>query len=101
MPYYENQTRFKSSGVVITEDAVALLQLESKSEHGWYLAARHFCGDWGDVSKEEREANERHLKHKMHHSMSVFDIGGQDIWIVTQWDLDVTFILLPDEFHTS
>lgn len=103
MSYYmkENEIRFQSSEVVATQGAIALMELQNKPELGADLIARHFCGDWGDVCKEEHKANERHLKHKIHHSMSVFNIGGQDIWLITEWDRNVTTIVLPDEFDAA
>lgn len=99
--YYikQNTLKFESRDVLATQGATAILQ--NNPELGEELTFRHFSGDWGDVCEEERKMNERHLKHKIHHLMSVFDVGGEKILFITEWGRDATVVVTFDEFHAA
>jgi len=59
---------------------------------------RHAQGDWGDVSADDRAANERGLVsgERLH---SVYrDRNNVEFWIITEWDRSVTTVLLPDDY---
>ena len=99
MAYYvkQNKLRFKSKDVVATQGAIALLQLQNKPKLGEELIFRHFSGDWGDVCEEDRKVNEDGIDNNQR-LMSVYHVGGEKIWLITEWDRSVTTILLPDEY---
>lgn len=62
------------------------------------LLSRHTSGDWGDLSKEDRTANEQALKQG-HRLLSAYKISGTlRVWIITECDRSATTILLPSEY---
>lgn len=60
--------------------------------------SRFSKGDWGDVDKEDWEANEHALKHGGR-LMGVYrDRNGTKFWIITEADRSTTTILLPEDY---
>lgn len=58
---------------------------------------RHAHGDWGEVSDEDRAANEDGLANdgRLH---SVYrDERGNEFWVVTEWNRCKTTVLLPED----
>ena len=59
---------------------------------------RHCNGDWGDLDKEDKRANELALKNDFRLlSRYVFD-GDIKIYIITEWDRSCTTILFSEEY---
>ena len=59
---------------------------------------RHQHGDWGDVGREDWQANERALKQG-ERLLSVYKTAeGTKFWIITEWDRSLTTILLPEDY---
>lgn len=62
------------------------------------LLRRHARGDWGELSREDWEANERAL-FENGGLLSVFkDRAGTKFYIITEWDRSMTTILLPEDY---
>lgn len=64
---------------------------------------RHASGDWGDVDKEDKQANNEALKQGTRLLSAYNDDrfsknGVATIWIITEADRSVTTILFPDEY---
>ena len=64
---------------------------------------RHVSGDWGDVDKEDKQANDQALKQDTRLLSAYNDDrfpknGVATIWIITEADRSVTTILFPDEY---
>ena len=60
--------------------------------------ARHRKGEWGELSKEDREANDLALKDSSR-LLSAYEVDGlPKIWIITEADRSATTILFPDEY---
>ncbi len=64
---------------------------------------RHVKGDWGDVSDDDKEANNQALKQSTRLLSSYKDErfpqhGVATIWIITEADRSATTILFPDEY---
>ena len=65
---------------------------------------RHGSGDFGNICDDDRELNEDAIRRELDGErytdsiMSVYDIYGEEIWIITEWDRSVTTILTPDEY---
>ena len=74
---------------------------DAMSKHGIWpfdLLTRHTRGDWGDVSEEDRAANERALTEG-HRLLSAYQVNSAlRVWIITEHDRSVTTILLPCEY---
>ena len=91
-----SEPKFSLGQVVATSTALATLPTQD------IVAAldRHRRGDWGDVGKEDRQANERALKHG-ERLLSVYhaaDGNGTKFWIITEWDRSLTTVLLPEDY---
>lgn len=59
---------------------------------------RHQRGDWGDVCKEDRAANDAAIVEGSR-ILSVYKTAaGNPFWIITEWDRSATTILLPEDY---
>ena len=93
------------TGEIVTTNGIAR---EMMLDHGFLEAmkgclARHCLGDWGDACEETRQQNDEALEAERHGKLidslfSVYDIGGREIFIITEIDRSVTTILFPDEY---
>ena len=59
---------------------------------------RHRNCDWGDVSPQDKWANDRAVKggerlFSVYHSKD-----GVKFWIITEWDRSATTVLLPEDY---
>lgn len=58
---------------------------------------RHHCGDWGDLSEEDKQANEDAIRNE-NRILSAYLIGDDKIYIITEWDRSYTTILFSNEY---
>lgn len=58
----------------------------------------HSNGIWGDLSDDDRKANDEALENNDSILSSYKDSEGNKFWIFTEWDRSVTTILLPEEY---
>ncbi len=59
---------------------------------------RHASGDWGDLSKDDKEENELALKAG-YRILLVYKSGkGGKFLVITEADRSVTTVLLPEEY---
>lgn len=58
---------------------------------------RHEHGDWGDVTKNDAEAN---LLGAIHggRMFSAYVVAGKRVWIITEADQTSTAVLFPSEY---
>ena len=76
----------------------ALAALERAGQTPVEFIDRHLRNDWGEVCKEDWEANDAALKEGTR-LLSAYRTSKDDrLWIITEWDRSVTTILLPDEY---
>ena len=59
---------------------------------------RHVAGDWGEVSAEDQEANERALELGDRLLSAYTTKDGVRFWIITEADRSSTIALLPEEY---
>ncbi len=89
-------SKFDLGNVVVT----ATLFVHCK-ENGYALILyliRHAQGDWGDVCKEDWEANEDALKNGLRLLSSYKLPDEKKIWIITEWDRNATTLLFPEDY---
>jgi len=82
--------------IVATPGALAAFE-ESGEQPGKFLR-RHACGDWGDLSEEDRKENEFSLVNGFRLLSSYTLSSGTRIWVITEADRSRTTLLLPEEY---
>ena len=59
---------------------------------------RHAAGDWGDVTPDDRAANDDALRSG-ERILSVYrSAAGTTFWVLTEADRSATTVLLPDDY---
>ena len=58
---------------------------------------RHVSGDWGKQCLEDFGTNEEALTDG-ERIMSVYELDNQTIWIITEWNREVTTVLDPMDY---
>ncbi len=62
------------------------------------VLARHVSGDWGDLSEEDKKANDKALKNGERIMSSYNTENNIRVWVITEWDRSVTTVLLPEDY---
>ncbi|MDP8974569.1 MAG: hypothetical protein M3N45_15725 [Actinomycetota bacterium] len=88
--------RFDGGHVIITPPAEKLMQ--SYGIDPYQLLERHYSGDWGDQSDEDKKAWDRALE-KGFSLMSVYKVGGEEVWLMTDVERLATTFLSPEEYY--
>lgn len=84
-------------GQLVMTPGVAYLVEEGSLRPAQYLA-RHFTGDWGDLSDRDRAANNAAV-HRGERLLSSYRITDTlTLWIITEADRSATTLLLPHEY---
>ena len=86
---------FHLGRIVSTPGAIDMM--ETNQVNGVELLTRHCSGDWGDLSKQDKEENELSLKEGFR-ILSSYKTKGGKIWIITEADRSATTFLLPSEY---
>ncbi len=60
--------------------------------------ARHFAGDWGDLSEHDKAENQFALGKNLRLFSAYNTADGTKFWIITEADRSATTILLPHEY---
>ena len=82
----------------------ALRALGAAGQDPLHFLTLHVAGAWGDLSREDREANEQAVAHEAQPRLrdrvlsSYRTRTGATLWIITEQDRSATTILLPDEY---
>ncbi len=91
-----DETRFPTGRIVATQRAGEALVAAGIG--GLQLVDRHVRGDWGDISPEGREENNRALRNAGRIISSYTLSTGVRVWVLTEPDRSATTILLPEEY---
>lgn len=59
---------------------------------------RHQSGDWGDVSAEDRQANDQALVQRTRILSVYHAANGTKFWLITEADRSATTVLLPEDY---
>jgi len=63
-----------------------------------HLFARHWTGDWGEISPEDHGLNEDAIRDGAR-IFSVYHLeGGGRVWVITEAGRHATTLLLPSEY---
>jgi hypothetical protein len=85
--------KFQPGSIVTTLGALDVATHEQIA----VILRRHLSGDWGEVDKEDTAANEQALKHG-ERLLSVYDVNGEKLWVITEADRSATTVLTPSEY---
>ena len=88
------KTKFPLGQIVATAHAMAYLANTDMQA----ALQRHLAGDWGEVGKEDREANEQALLNGTRLLSTYRSSKGVKFWIITEADRSVTTVLLPEDY---
>ena len=86
--------RFSPGGMYMTPGVREALTTEDILR----ALSRHSRGDWGDVSKEDAEENERSLREGFRLLSAYCSEQGVKFWVITEADRSATTVLLPEEY---
>ena len=92
----EKVTRFSLGRLVATPGA--LTALSAANQAPFEFLARHQCGDWGDLSPEDKAENDLSVQEGFRILSAYRTRTNVKIWIITEADRSVTTILLPEEY---
>lgn len=87
---------FPMGQIVATPGALNLLGRHGMSP--MLLLCRHVRGDWGDLDREDADANHAAVSGNDRILSSYLIDGDGRVWIITEWDRSVTTLLLPCEY---
>lgn len=86
---------------VFATAAVASGVLASHPEQVQACLQRHFTGDWGNVTEDDKVSNDVALVDG-ERLLSSFEVGGQEVWIITDPRLPhypvTTTVLYPEDY---
>ena len=88
--------RFALGEIVSTRGALDALEKSGQSPLIFLL--RHAANDWGEVGKEDWQANDEALETGERLLSSYRTTLGVPIWLITEHDRSVSTLLLPDEY---
>ena len=88
--------RFDGGHVIITPLAEKLMHRHDIDP--CQLLERHYSGDWGDQSDEDKKAWDRALE-KGFSLMSVYKVGGEEVWLLTDVERLATTFLSPGDYY--
>ena len=88
--------RFQLGKLVATPRA--LEAMKAASQDPVEFVSKHCTGNWGEVSREDAEANERAVDTE-ERILSVYrTCFGVQLYVITEADRSATTILLPEEY---
>jgi hypothetical protein len=86
--------KFRLGRIVTTPHALEVIE----NEDIWAAIRRHQAGDWGEVSTEDRNANEVSLVEDAR-LLSVYrSAKGLKFWLITEADRSATTVLMPEDY---
>lgn len=90
-----DRPRFRLGRIVATPGALDLFKRAKTNEHSFL--ARHVHGDWGELSEEDKRANDASLINGAR-ILSAYVVGEEKVWVITEADRSSTCLLLPSEY---
>ena len=95
-PSNNNEPKFDLGQVVATPAAIQAL--EESGESADTFIRRHHTGDWGDVCKDDAEANEEALQVAFRIFSVYHTANGVKLYVITEQDRSSTTILLASDY---
>ena len=90
---------FTVGQTVVTRGLHAEMQNNILVEAGVRSALlKHISGEWGDLTEEDKEMNDRAVESGDDRIFSAYTIEGLRVYIITEWDRSYTTLLLAEEY---
>ena len=89
-------TRFSLGSLYITPGALEAFKTSGDDPIAYLV--RHLTGDWGQLSAEDKAANEYAVTEGLRLLSAYALSNGVRVWIITEADGSSTCILLPEEY---
>lgn len=86
---------FELGQVVITRAAMAFCDCNDVDAVG--LVRRHASGDWGDLDRDDVDANVDAVRHDLR-IFSSYSLEAGKLWVITEADRSSTCVLLPEDY---
>ena len=97
--YDSMRTLFELGQTVVTRGLHDSMQENPLIEAGVRSAIlKHISGDWGTLSNEDKELNNRAVVSGEDRILSAYSIEGLKVYIITEWDRSYTTIMLAEEY---
>lgn len=90
------QQRFSLGETFSTPGAIEALEEAGHTPLEYLI--RHQCGDWGDLSDEDKAENDFSVDEHLRIFSAYILPTGVKIWVITEADRSYTTILLPSEY---
>jgi len=87
---------FRLGQLVATPGAIETLS--ESNEGSISFLRRHQCGDWGELSPEDKRANSQAVSTAGRILSAYRTKKGVKLWVITEADRSSTCILLPSEY---
>jgi hypothetical protein len=76
----------------------ALVALAFNGFEPYQFLARHVCGDYGDLSEEDKRLNDEAIETGGRILSAYILAGGEKIWVISEADRSSTCLLLPSDY---
>ena len=93
----KNNTPLFDLGNVVMTQGVSHHVNQNNFDQLLRCLSRHRCGDWGNVCEEDYYTNDESVLHGFR-ILSIYELDGETIWIITESDRSVTTVLFPIEY---
>ena len=90
----EPQAKFPFGRIVATPNVLTSIPNDEILK----ALSKHLQGDWGTLEAEDKNENERALKHGGRLFSAYQSSRNEKFWIITEADRSVTTILLPEDY---
>ena len=103
------QMKFHLGRLVATRGITSRMQDDTFAQFVKACILKHATGEWGDLTPDDKQVNEEALtpgepgrllsSYNLPQGIAHDDgVGGEKIWIITEWDRSVTTVLWPGEY---
>ena len=96
-----NNPKFQLGKIVATPGALKVLQDKHISPISFLK--KHQSGDWGNLCEEDKQLNNLAIQNegnldKQQRVFSSYKVGTQTIYIITEWNREITTLLLSSDY---
>lgn len=87
--------KFDLGKLVATPGALEVLR--AAGVNVFFIVSRHQSGDWGDLGRDDKRANDDAIVHGGR-ILSCYVVGGEKLYVITEADRSSTCVLRANEY---